>query len=40
MVKQGYEPVEVPLQGTNVNGVVLSDQVNSLDWKARRISNE
>jgi mRNA interferase MazF len=33
---KGY-PFEVAVQGPNVNGVVLSDQVKSLDWKARRI---
>ena len=33
---KGY-PFEVAVQGTKVNGVVLSDQVKSLDWKARRI---
>ena len=32
---KGY-PFEVPLKGREVDGVVLSDQVKSLDWKARR----
>jgi mRNA interferase MazF len=32
---KGY-PFEVPIpEGLPVNGVVLSDQVKSLDWKAR-----
>lgn len=33
---KGY-PFEVEVKDTKVNGVVLSDQVKSLDWKARRI---
>ena len=33
---EGY-PFEVPVpQGLDVRGVVLSDQVKSLDWRARR----
>ena len=33
---KGY-PFEVPIsQGLDVSGVVLADQVKSLDWKARR----
>jgi len=33
---KGY-PFEVALpQGLTVNGVILSDQVKSLDWKARK----
>jgi mRNA interferase MazF len=33
---KGY-PFEVPLpEGLSVSGVVLSDQVKSLDWKARK----
>lgn len=33
---KGY-PFEVPLpEGTAVSGVVLADQIKSLDWKARR----
>ena len=33
---KGY-PFEVPVpQGCQVSGVVLADQVKSLDWKARR----
>lgn len=31
---KGY-PFEVPLAGTKIKGVVLSDQVKSLDWKVR-----
>jgi len=35
---KGY-PFEVPLpKGVNVSGVVLADQVKSLDWKARKAS--
>jgi mRNA interferase MazF len=35
---KGY-PFEVPLPaGLKVTGVVLSDQVKSLDWRARRAS--
>ena len=32
---KGY-PFEVEVKGTKANGVVLSEQVKSLDWKARR----
>jgi len=33
---KGY-PFEVPLpDGAGVEGVVLSDQIKSLDWRARR----
>jgi mRNA interferase MazF len=32
---KGY-PFEVPLDVGGIHGVVLSDQVKSLDWKARR----
>jgi len=36
-IVKGY-PFEVPLPGDcSVNGVVLSDQVKSLDWRARMI---
>ena len=32
-------PFEVPLQaGSKLRGVILSDQIKSLDWKARRAS--
>ncbi|MEX0331103.1 MAG: endoribonuclease MazF [Puniceicoccaceae bacterium] len=31
---KGY-PFEVECRGTKVNGVVLADQVKSLDWKVR-----
>ena len=33
---KGY-PFEVLAKATKVNGVVLSDQVKSLDWRARNI---
>lgn len=32
---KGY-PFEVPLAGRKISGVVLSDQVKRLDWKARK----
>ena len=32
---KGY-PFEVAVEGKTVQGVVLADQVKSLDWKARR----
>ena len=32
---KGY-PFEVALQGSKIEGVVLSDQVRSLDWRSRR----
>ena len=32
---KGY-PFEVTLKGKRVDGVVLSDQVKSLDWKVRK----
>ena len=32
---KGY-PFEVPIRGKRVDGVVLSDQVKSLDWRVRR----
>ena len=31
---KGY-PFEVPVRGEKIQGVVLSDQVKSLDWKTR-----
>ncbi|HNX60292.1 MAG TPA: endoribonuclease MazF, partial [Spirochaetota bacterium] len=31
--EKGY-PFEVKIKAKNVSGVVLSDQVNSLDWKS------
>jgi mRNA interferase MazF len=35
---KGY-PFEVPLQvGAKLEGVILADQIKSLDWKARRAS--
>ncbi len=34
--QRGY-PFEVSLSGTMVEGVVLSDQLRSLDWKERRV---
>lgn len=33
---KGY-PFEVPVDLTKTHGVVLADQIKSLDWKARRI---
>jgi len=33
---KGY-PFEVFLEGKKVSGAVLSDQVKSLDWKARKV---
>ena len=33
---KGY-PFEVVLEGQKVSGAVLSDQVKSLDWKAREV---
>jgi mRNA interferase MazF len=33
--RKGY-PFEVPLKrGSSINGVVLADQIKSLDWRAR-----
>jgi mRNA interferase MazF len=32
---KGY-PFEVQVSGTRINGSVLSDQIKSLDWKARK----
>lgn len=32
--QKGY-PFEVELKGRKISGVVLSDQVKSLDWRAR-----
>ncbi len=32
--EKGY-PFEVLITGKNIQGVILSDQVKSLDWKAR-----
>ena len=34
---KGY-PFEVRILGEKINGVVLSDQVKSLDWRAREAS--
>lgn len=34
---KGY-PVEVAVDGRKIQGVVLSDQVKSLDWRAREAS--
>jgi mRNA interferase MazF len=34
--KKGY-PFEVDIQGKRISGVVLSDQVKSLDWHQRNI---
>ncbi len=33
---KGY-PFEVNVEGKKVRGAVLSDQVKSLDWKARQV---
>ncbi len=33
---KGY-PFEVPIVGKKIEGAVLSDQVKSLDWKARNV---
>ena len=33
---KGY-PFEVAVTGKKISGVVLSDQVKSLDWKARKV---
>jgi mRNA interferase MazF len=33
--RKGY-PFEVPVETGGVNGVVLSDQLRSLDWRERR----
>ena len=30
-------PFEVKISSKKINGVVLSDQINSLDWKTRAI---
>lgn len=35
--KKGY-PFEVPMESKEISGVVLSDQIRSVDWKERRIS--
>ena len=32
---KGY-PFEVEIRGSKINGVILSDQVKSLDWKSRQ----
>jgi mRNA interferase MazF len=35
------DPFEVPLgEGQNLEGVVLADQIKSLDWKVRRASKK
>lgn len=34
---KGY-PFEVMVNGKNISGVVLVDQIKSLDWKARGVS--
>jgi mRNA interferase MazF len=33
---KGY-PFEVTIKSEKINGVVLADQIKSLDWKARKI---
>ena len=35
--RKGY-PFEVNIKGKRISGVILSDQVKSLDWKQRNIS--
>ncbi len=35
-VQKGY-PFEVPVNDKKVTGVVLSDHIRSLDWKARNV---
>ncbi len=32
---KGY-PFEVPVNGRSIKGVILADQVRSLDWRARK----
>jgi mRNA interferase MazF len=34
--EKGY-PYEVKINGKKIKGVVLSDQIKSLDWKGRKI---
>ncbi len=34
--EKGY-PFEFPFQGTDVGGVVLPDQICSIDWKERKV---
>lgn len=34
---KGY-PFEVPIVGRRINGVILADQVRSLDWRSREFS--
>jgi mRNA interferase MazF len=34
---KGY-PFEVKVEGQKISGVILADQVKSLDWKSRRAS--
>ena len=34
---KGY-PFEVELKGKKIKGVVLSDQLRTLDWKARKVT--
>ena len=33
---KGY-PFEVPVNGGEIQGVILADQVKSLDWQARKV---
>ena len=33
---KGY-PFEVPIAGKKIQGAILSDQIKSLDWKARNV---
>lgn len=34
---KGYS-FEVPVQGNKIDGVVLADQVRSVDWRARKVT--
>lgn len=33
---KGYE-FEVPIEGEKISGVILADQIRSMDWRVRRI---
>jgi len=33
----GSISIEVKIESNNINGVVLADQIKSLDWKTREI---
>ena len=36
-ISKGY-PFEFVIQYNNINGVILSDQIRSMDWKERKVS--